>query len=86
MTVIKNWTELLLNKQSNISTLVAFRILFGAMMFASTLRFILKGWVDELYVNPTYYFTYYGFEWVKPLSENGMYVLFGLMLISSIFI
>ena len=86
MTVIKNWTEQLLNKQSNISTLVAFRILFGAMMFASTLRFILKGWVDELYVNPTYYFTYYGFEWIKPLSENGMYVLFGLMLISSIFI
>ena len=83
---IKKWTSLLINKPSSISSLVVFRIVFGAMLFTSTLRFILKGWVDELYVNPTYFFTYYGFEWVKPLSEIGMYILFGAMLVSSIFI
>ena len=83
---IKKWTSLLINKPSSISSLVLFRIVFGAMLFTSTLRFILKGWVEELYVKPTYFFTYYGFEWVKPLSESGMYVLFGIMLVSSIFI
>ena len=83
---INRWCHLLINHQSNIAPLVVFRIIFGAMMFASTLRFILKGWVEELYINPTYFFTYYGFDWIKPLNENGMYAIFGLMLVSSIFI
>ena len=83
---INRWLHLLINQQSNIAPLVVFRIIFGAMMFGSTLRFILKGWVEELYINPTYFFTYYGFDWIKPLNENGMYAVFGLMLVSSIFI
>ena len=86
MTVIKKWSAFLINKQISIAPLVVFRIIFGAMMFISTLRFILKGWVDELYVYPTYFFTYYGFDWVKPLGEDGMYTLFGLMLVSSVLI
>ena len=64
--------------------LAVFRVIFGGMMLASILRFILKGWVTELYVQPKIYFPYYGFEWVKPLGETGMYVLFGLMALSSL--
>ena len=56
------------------------------MMFASTLRFILKGWVKEFYIDPNYYFTYYGFDWVTPFKENGMYILFGLLLCCTLFI
>ncbi len=56
------------------------------MMFASTLRFILKGWINDFYVTPKYYFTYYGFDWVKPLEENSMYILFGILLLSSLLI
>ena len=56
------------------------------MMFASTLRFILKGWISDFYVTPKYYFTYYGFDWVKPLEENSMYILFGILLLSSLLI
>ena len=55
-------------------------------MFFSTLRFILRGWIKDFYVSPKYYFTYYGFDWVKPLEENSMYVLFGLLLLSALFI
>tara|TARA_B110000858_G_scaffold62733_1_gene72818 strand:+ start:1170 stop:2468 length:1299 start_codon:yes stop_codon:yes gene_type:complete len=55
-------------------------------MFASTLRFILKGWINDFYVTPKYYFTYYGFDWVKPLEENSMYILFGILLLSSLLI
>ena len=54
---INRWLHLLINQQSNIAPLVVFRIIFGAMMFASTLRFILKGWVEELYINPTYFYS-----------------------------
>ncbi|MBS1613170.1 MAG: HTTM domain-containing protein [Bacteroidetes bacterium] len=56
------------------------------MMFAATLRFVSKGWVDTLFVQPSYFFTFYGFEWIKPLSANGMYTVFGIMMLCSILI
>ena len=68
----------------HIAPLAVFRVLFGGVMFTSILRFMLKGWVNELYIQPKFFFTYYGFEWVKPLGETGMYAIFGLMLISSL--
>ncbi|ALJ00207.1 HTTM domain-containing protein [Rufibacter tibetensis] len=64
--------------------LAVFRLLFGAMMLGSILRFVAKGWVYELYVAPKVYFPFYGFEWVKPLGETGMYLLFGLMGLSAL--
>lgn len=85
-TEISKWKSHLYNKQVNIAPLVVFRIIFGSMMFASTLRFILNGWISDFYVTPKYYFTYYGFDWVKPLEENSMYILFGILLLSSLLI
>ena len=85
-TEISKWKSHLYNKQVNIEPLVVFRIIFGSMMFASTLRFILKGWINDFYVTPKYYFTYYGFDWVRPLEENSMYILFGILLLSSLLI
>ncbi|MBC5774405.1 HTTM domain-containing protein [Pontibacter sp. KCTC 32443] len=64
--------------------LAMFRIIFGGMMLASIVRFILKGWVTELYVMPKVYFPFYGFEWVKPLGETGMYILFCVMALSAL--
>ncbi|GAB3533721.1 HTTM domain-containing protein [Pontibacter brevis] len=64
--------------------LAVFRIIFGGMMLASVLRFIWKGWVTELYVQPKVYFTYYGFEWVQPLGETGMYALFSVMAVATL--
>ena len=70
----------------SIAPLVVFRIAFGALMFLSTLRFILKGWVYDMYIKPEHFFPFYGFEWLSPLSANGMYAVFCLMLISALFI
>jgi hypothetical protein len=53
-------------------------------MLASILRFILKGWVAELYIHPVYHFTYYGFGWVKPLGEWGMYGIFSLLALAAL--
>lgn len=66
------------------ATLAVFRVIFGGMMLASVLRFMAKGWVTDLYVQPKLYFPYYGFEWVQPLSEAGMYGLFVLMALSAL--
>jgi hypothetical protein len=53
-----------------------FRIIFGALMAFSIMRFWLKGWIYELYIQPNFYFPF--FDWAKPLGNPGMYILFGL--------
>jgi hypothetical protein len=73
-----------LKQNVSIAPLVIFRIAFGALMFLSISRFILKGWVYNMYVLPKMYFPFYGFEWVKPLPEAGMYLVFAALLIVSL--
>lgn len=67
-------------------SLAFFRIVFGILMFSGLIRFWVKGWIYEFYSKPTFFFTYYGFEWVKPFPENGMYILFFLLILLAIFI
>lgn len=75
-----------IHKQMHIAPLAVLRIAFGAIMFISTLRFLLKGWVQAFYIKPTFHFTFYGFDWVKPLGAAGMYVLFAAMLLATVMI
>lgn len=63
----------------SIAPLAMFRVLFGFMMLVSIFRFWYNGWIFDQYILPDFYFTYYGFEWVKPLGNNGMYYIFYLM-------
>lgn len=86
MMEIRKWFSKQTSSETSIAPLVVFRILFGSMMFLSTLRFISKGWVTDLYITPNYFFTYLGFDWIKPLDEFGIYFLFGAILISSLLI
>ena len=72
-------------KPAHIAPLAIFRIVFGAILFFSIIRFLLNGWVSELYIEPQLYFPYYGFEWVKPFSAPFMYALFISLAISFLF-
>ncbi|MCY2687909.1 HTTM domain-containing protein [Salinimicrobium sp. TH3] len=72
-------------KDSEAAPLAVFRIFFGIMMFGSILRFWLNGWIEKLYIAPDFFFSYYGFEWVKPLG-NFTYILFLLCGISALMI
>jgi hypothetical protein len=74
------------NEYVHIAPLAVLRIAFGAILFISVVRFILKGWITDFYITPKFYFTFYGFEWVKPLGASGMYILFGIMVITSLLI
>lgn len=71
-----------LSQAIHIAPLASFRLVFGLVMFAGVLRFALKGWIYDLYIAPSYYFTYFGFDFVQPLGEFGMYAIFALMGIS----
>ena len=44
-------------------------------MCYSIIRFWLKGWIETLYLQPSFHFSYYGFKWVKPFDDF-TYVLF----------
>lgn len=71
-------------RQTSIAPLASFRILFGAMLAFSTIRFITKGWINLLYIQPSFYFPYEGFEWIHPLSGNAMYAVFATMTIAAV--
>lgn len=61
------------------TSIAAFRIVFGLVALVATVRFIASGWIHEYYAVPTHFFTYYGFDWVKPWPGAGMYIHFGVM-------
>ena len=60
--------------------LAIFRLTFGLMMFGSIVRFWSKGWIEELYINPLFFFPFYGFEFVRPLGlyTYGLFAICGL--------
>jgi hypothetical protein len=60
----------------DISFLIFFRILFGGIMLWEVYRYFSNGWIRRYYVEPAVTFTYYGFSWVKPWPEPGMYIHF----------
>jgi vitamin K-dependent gamma-carboxylase len=56
--------------------LVAFRIALGLLVSVSAVRFLAYGWVSELFVEPTFFFKYWGLSWVRALPAPGMHVVF----------
>lgn len=81
-----NFIRLYFTKSVHIAPLAVFRMAFGILMLTSIIRFILKGWVYSMYIKPKLFFPYYGFEWIKPLGETGMYAVFIMMALAALFI
>lgn len=72
-----------INEYTKAAPLAVFRIFFGLMMLFSLIRFWLNGWIEQLYINPKFFFSYYGFEFVKPLG-NFTYLIFICCAIASV--
>src|SRR6185369_4136575 len=65
------------------ASVAAYRIAFGEMLLASTIRFLAHGWVREFYGVPTHFFSYWGFAWLRPLPLFGMYALYGVIALAA---
>ena len=65
---------------SSAAPLAVFRVGFGFMMLLSVVRFWYNGWIEKLYLEPTFFFSYDYFGWVKPLGgwTYGVFALVGL--------
>lgn len=79
--IIQNY----INRKTEAAPLAVFRIFFGLMMLASIIRFWWNGWIEKLYLEPSFFFSYYGFEWVKPIG-NLTYILFIICGVSAILV
>ena len=66
------------------ASLVLFRLLFGVLLLAATLRFLAYGWVREHYLEPAVHFPFWGVGWLQPLPGIGMYLVFGLMAVAAL--
>ena len=72
-------------RQTNAAPLAVFRVFFGLLMCISIIRFWSKGWINSLYIEPDFHFSYYGFEWAQPLGVY-TYLVFFICGLSAIFI
>ena len=62
-------------KSTPAAPLSIFRIAIGFMLLLSIIRFWANGWIGALYIKPTHFFSFYGFEFIKPLG-NYTYLIF----------
>ncbi len=74
-----------LSKKHESTSLAFFRLGFGLLMTYSIIRFWLKGWIQTMYIDPSFHFTFYGFEWVTPLGDY-TYLLFFICGLSAFFV
>lgn len=77
---IRQW----LSKPVPNAALITLRLVFGAAMTFSVLRFWYLGWIEDHYLNVSFTFKYFGFQWVKLLPAWGMYSLHLLMLTGAV--
>lgn len=82
LVALQNW----LFQAIDIASLVYFRIAFGAIMLWDVWSYFNYGWIKRYWIDPPFNFSYYGFDWVKPLPGNGMYVLFVILGVLAFFI
>ena len=86
---MKKGVFLLLQKvqePTDVASLVMLRIVFGLLMFFEIVRYFHIGWVKDVYAKPEFHFQYEWFWWLRPLPEEVMYLLFGILGISGILI
>lgn len=54
------------------------------MLVYGCLWSISKGDIETRYLEPSFFFKYYGFEWLGFVGEQGIYVLYGIWLFSAL--
>lgn len=65
-----------LHARVDAASLVVLRIAVGLLLFASAVRFVARGWVEELLLAPSVHFHYWGFAWVGEPPAWLAYSLF----------
>jgi hypothetical protein len=85
---LKSWTAVhtYLQTPADIAILAYFRVAFGAIMLWEMWRYASYGWIGRYWIEPSFHFTYFAFEWVRPWPGVGMYIHFAVMALLALFI
>jgi hypothetical protein len=86
---MKTWIYLIkeqVDTPTDAASVVLLRIVFGLLMFWEMVRYYYNGWIRELYARPQFHFQYEWFQWLRPLPEEAMYLLFASLAILSLMI
>ena len=70
----------------SIAPLATFRITFGLLMLGSMVRFWARGWLTTPYVTTPLHLPAWGVEWVQPLGDTGMHLLFFALMVASLLV
>jgi len=68
-----------LTKPVDIAFLAVFRVIFGLLMALDVFWYFQHGFIQSLFIDPNYHFTYFGFSWVTPWPGDWMYVHFAVV-------
>lgn len=68
------------------SSLIVFRVLFGALITLESFGAIFTGWLKRTLIEPKFTFNFIGFDWLQPLPGNWMYAYYVLMGVFGIFV
>ena len=71
-------------QETSIAPLVTFRVLFGVVVAFGALRFMAEGWVELLIGAPSFFFSYYGFDWLPRPSVAMGYQLYAIIAASAL--
>ena len=72
-----------LNAPISIQSLVATRVLFGAILLWDYFRYVNYTRIERYYVNTDYTFPYFGLDFIQPLPDPWIYYAWGLVGLSS---
>jgi hypothetical protein len=73
------WWRSRLFEPLDVASLAVFRVMFGTVMLWEVWSFFDAGWIESYYIQPRFFFKYYGFEWVEPWGGEGMYWHYALL-------
>ena len=68
----------------DVAALAVFRILFGAMMAYSLVRYTAHGWIELALVKPTFFFKYDLFPWTVVWDRPALYAHFSVTAIAAV--
>jgi vitamin K-dependent gamma-carboxylase len=66
------WTAAL-SAPVDVASLVFLRVAFGLLMAWEVYRYFALDRVRRYFIEPQFFFSYFGFDWVKPWPGSGMY-------------
>jgi hypothetical protein len=81
----RSWRDRLFDP-IDIASIAVFRISFGLLLLCDLAAYFWYGWIKSYYIDPPYHFAFFGFDFIRPLPGDGMYVLFVVLTISAVLI